>query len=61
MRDTLSTIFGIVSIIGMIVLTGYMLLAVDNISKWERANGYPYGRMCDPNIFNLYHSTCPVR
>lgn len=21
-------------------------------------HGYPYGRMCDPNVFNLYTSTC---
>lgn len=28
------------------------------VSQWERAHGYPWGRMCDPNIFNFYVSTC---
>lgn len=31
------------------------LLHVGDIDQWERAHGYPFGRMCDLN-----HS-CPVR
>lgn len=38
-----------------------LLLAVPAIHAWERRNGYPYGRMCDPNLFNLYTSTCHLR
>lgn len=35
-----------------------LIVAAPHISAWEKQNGYPYGRMCDPNIFNLYTSTC---
>lgn len=38
-----------------------LIVAAPHISAWEKANGYPYGRMCDPNIFNLYTSTCNKR
>jgi hypothetical protein len=35
-----------------------LLVSLPAIHKWERDNGYPYGRMCDPNIVNFYTSTC---
>jgi hypothetical protein len=49
------------TLIGLIFVTITLLMASAEIGAWEKQNGYPYGRMCDPNIFNLYHSTCPVR
>lgn len=27
------------------------------VSDWERANGYPYGKMCN-SVFTLYVDTC---
>lgn len=42
----------------MLAITVCLLALTPAIHKWERDNGYPYGRMCDPNIFNLYTSTC---
>jgi hypothetical protein len=35
-----------------------LLIGVPTIDRWERANAYPYGRMCDPNLFNFYQSSC---
>lgn len=31
---------------------------VGSIHKWEQANDFPYGRMCN-SIFTLYEDTCP--
>lgn len=49
--------------LALIITTTVICLLViqPRIARWERANAYPYGRMCDPNIFNAYHSTCPAR
>lgn len=57
-RNICSAIFGIVSMLGVIALTGWLLLVVGQVNAWEKSHGYPYGRMCDANIFNLYQSTC---
>lgn len=40
------------------VLTLVGLNMTGAIHTWEKAHHYPYGRMCDPNLFNLYVSTC---
>lgn len=35
-----------------------LLANIHHIHAWEKANGYPFGRMCDPNFFNIYTDTC---
>jgi hypothetical protein len=41
-----------------IILTCILVASIPSIHDWERRNDYPFGRMCDPNIFNGYHSSC---
>lgn len=36
-----------------------LLASTPRIQAWERANGYPYGRMCQ-SIFTAYVDTCPT-
>ena len=51
----------ICSIAVLAVLIETLLVGVPMIGQWEKANGFPFGRMCDANIFNLYQSSCPAR
>jgi hypothetical protein len=37
------------------------LVSVPAIHQWERENGFPFGRMCEPNFFTFYQDTCPKR
>jgi len=50
--------YGIVALVATLALGILLIVVSPAINAWEKANGYPYGRMCDPNIFNLYQSTC---
>jgi hypothetical protein len=34
-------------IFGFLMLSLYGIFAGAQISVWEKANGYPYGRLCD--------------
>lgn len=50
--------YGLAALFAVLALGVALMIVSPAINAWEKANGYPYGRMCDPNIFNLYHSTC---
>lgn len=50
--------FGQALIIGTVI--GTLITALVNVPRihaWERANGYPYGHMCD-SIFTGFVNTC---
>lgn len=50
-------LLAIVCLIPTLALLG-LAYGVPAINSWEKANNFPYGRMCDPNIFNGYTSSC---
>jgi hypothetical protein len=47
------------AIIGLSLLTiGCSLIVMaPHINAWEKANGYPFGQMCN-SVFTLYVDTC---
>ena len=50
-----------ISICIVLGMAWMLIISASAIARWEKANDYPYGRMCDPNVFNLYTSTCPTK
>jgi heme/copper-type cytochrome/quinol oxidase subunit 3 len=47
------------AIVGLIAITWAigLLFAAPQIHAWEKANGYPFGHMCN-SVFTLYADTC---
>lgn len=47
-------------ILVIVEIVGFVLILSPQVNQWERANGYPYGQMCN-SIFTGYINTCPTR
>jgi len=47
----------LIVVTSLLVCTVALFVASVNVNAWEKANAYPYGKMCN-SIFTGYVDTC---